>query len=299
MLSERNDREQPALRSRKPWVSTRRLLAVGGVAYVAVCVILYVAQPWFVFFPSREYGFTPTDIGLAFDDLTLTTSDGLAIAAWYVPHPAATGTVLFCHGNAGNMSDRLVTIQALHALGYNVLIFDYRGYGRSQGSPDEEGTYLDAQAAWRYLTQTLGESPQRVVVAGRSLGGAVAIELATRHQPAALVVESSFTRFVDVARVHYRWVPVRILARYSYDSAAKVAGLSCPKLFLHATGDEVVPIELGRRLYGAAAGPKRFIETPGDHNSGGFTYSDHYTEQLGAFLGQVLGAHPSDTAPPV
>lgn len=274
-----------------------RLLALAVLAYLAVCVVLYVAQPRLVYFPSREYELTPDDIGLAFDDLTLTTSDGLALAAWYVPYPFAAGTALFCHGNAGNMSDRLVTIRTVHALGYNVLIFDYRGYGRSEGSPNEEGTYLDAEAAWRYLTQTRGASPQRLVFIGRSLGGAVAIELATRHEPAALVVESTFTRLADVAAVHYRWVPVRILTRYRYDSAAKVAGLRCPKLFLHATDDELVPIELGRRLYEAAAPPKRFVETPGSHNSGGFTYSARYTEQLGAFLSAVLGGQ-TDHAPP-
>ena len=298
MQREADDPQQswPVRRPRRR-LTLRRLLALAALAYLVVCVILYVAQPRLVYFPSREYGLTPDDIGLAFEDLTLTTSDGLALAAWYVPHPSPAGTALFCHGNAGNMSNRLVTVQTLHALGYNVLLFDYRGYGRSEGSPDEQGTYLDAEAAWRYLTQTRGESPQSLIIMGRSLGGAVAIELATRHEPAALVVESTFTCLADVAAVHYRCVPVRILTRYHYDSAAKVAGLRCPKLFLHATDDELVPIELGRHLYEAAAPPKRFVETPGDHNSGGFTYSAQYTEQLGAFLSAVRGEQ-TDDAPP-
>ncbi|HUU83768.1 MAG TPA: alpha/beta hydrolase [Phycisphaerae bacterium] len=276
-------------RGRRGWRRVvYRLVGVVVVAYVAACVFLYVGQARFVYFPSREYGLAPGDIGLAYEDLTLPTSDGLSIAGWYVPHTEAAGSILFCHGNAGNMSDRMVTIQTLHALGYNVLMFDYRGYGRSEGSPDEAGTYVDAEAAWRYLTQTRGESPRRVVLMGRSLGGAVAIELASRHEAAALVVESTFTRLADVGRVHYRWVPVGVLTRYRYDSAARVATISCPKLFLHGRDDRLVPIALGRRLYEAAAAPKRFIETPGGHNSGGFTYSEEYTAELGAFLHDAL-----------
>ena len=146
------------------------------------------------------------------------------------------GTTLWVGGtmwNAGNLSDRLVTIRVLHALGCNVLVFDYRGYGRSEGEPDEEGTYRDGEAAWRYLVGTRGVSPERLILCGRSLGSAVAIELAARHEPAALVVESSFTGLADVARVHYRLLPVGLLCRFKYDSAAKVPSISCPKLFFH------------------------------------------------------------------
>jgi fermentation-respiration switch protein FrsA (DUF1100 family) len=297
MLEGAKTRPESAPAKRKPRLSLRRLLVIAAATYSAVCGFLYVYQPRLVFVPSAEYRFTPLDVGLAFEDLTLITSDGLPIAAWYVPHPTPTCTVLFCHGNAGNMGDRMLTIQTLHALGCDVLIFDYRGYGRSEGSPDEEGTYLDAEAAWRYLTETRGLSPQHLVYLGRSLGGAVSVELATRHEPAALVVESTFTRFVDVAAVHYPLVPVQILSRYEYDSAARVAVLSCPKLFLHGTDDELVPIELGRRLYEAAATPKRFVQTPGGHNSSGFTYSDWYADQLGAFLAEVF-TPPGDDFPP-
>ncbi|MCH8202205.1 MAG: alpha/beta fold hydrolase [Proteobacteria bacterium] len=131
----------------------------------------------------QGYSATPADLGLTFDDLSLETTDGLSIAAWYVPNTKPQGNVFFCHSNAGNIADRLVTIKALHLRGHHVLIFDYRGYGRSEGKPDEAGNYEDAETAWRYLVETRGERPDRIVLIGRSLGGAVAIELATRHAP--------------------------------------------------------------------------------------------------------------------
>lgn len=268
-------------------------MIIAGLTYVALCAAVYFFQARLVYFPSAEYHSTPADIGLVFEEVTLTTSDGLSIAAWYVPSStrgSQAGTVLFCHGNAGNLSDRLVTILVLHSLGCNVLILDYRGYGRSDGKPDEEGTYRDAEAAWEYLVKTRGVSPQRLILCGRSLGGAVAVQLATHHPPAALVVESSFTSLVDVARIHYWWLPARLLCRFHYDSAAKVATIPCPKLFLHATDDELIPIEIGRCLYQAAAPPKRFIETPGGHNTGGFTYSPVYTRQLAEFLAETLNS---------
>ena len=227
-------------------------------------------------------------VGLPFEEGTLRASAGVSLAAWHVAHPAAKGSIIFCHGNAGNMADRLLTIKLLHLAGYHVLIFDYRGYGRSAGRPSEDGTYLDAEAAWHHVAETLGEPAERIAVIGRSLGGAIAIELARRHPPAALVVESTFTSLVDVGRLHYPWLPVRWLLRYRYDSIDKVGQLTCPKLFFHGEDDELIPLEVGRRLYQAAAEPKQFVQTPGGHNSSGFTYSPEYAEHLAAFLSESL-----------
>ena len=251
-------------------------------------MLIELLQARLIYFPTRDYDSTPADVGLPFEDLTLLAGDGVAIAAWYVPHPEARGSIIFCHGNAGNISDRLLTVTLLHQAGYNVLIFDYRGYGRSKGRPSEEGTYLDAQAAWRHLSETLAEPAERIAIVGRSLGGAVAIELARRHTPGALVVESTFTSLVDVGRLHYPWLPVRWLLRYRYDSIAKVGHLGCPKLFFHGEDDGLIPLDMGRRLYEAAAEPKRFIETPGGHNSSGFTHSPDYAKQLATFLNEAL-----------
>ena len=266
----------------------RRLAIIALLTFVGVYVLVAFLQSRLIYFPSRQYLATPKDVGLVFEDCTLTTSDGLSIAAWYVPRVEANGSIIFCHGNAGNMADRLHDVTLMHRMGYNVLIFDYRGYGGSEGKPTEQGTYHDAQAAWRHLVETLGESPARVILFGRSLGGAVAINLAKRHEPGALVVESTFTSLVDVGKLHYPLLPVRLLLRYRYESIDKVSSITCPKLFIHSTDDQLVPLDNARRLFEAAASPKMFLETPGGHNSGGYTYSPAYTHKLQTFFDESL-----------
>jgi len=265
-----------------------RIVVVAVCAYMGVCVVVGLLQARLIYFPTRGYAATPGDVGLTFEDLTLKTADGVNIAAWYVPCEAARGTLIFAHGNGGNIADRLHAVKLLHGMGVNVLIFDYRGYGRSEGRPTEDGTYQDAEAAWRYLTETRGEPPERIVLFGESLGGAVAIELARRHRPGALVVESTFTSLVDVGRLHYPLLPVRWLLTYRYESIKKVSDITCPKLFIHGRDDTLVPMANARKLFEAAAEPKQFLETPGDHNEAGFTYSPEYTQRLAAFLDKAL-----------
>jgi len=267
-----------------------RLLLIIPATYVAVCLFVYLFQARMIYFPSRKLDLAPSDLGLAYQDVTLKTSDGLALGAWYVPAADAIGSALFCHGNAGNVSDLLPDIQLLHRMGLNVLVVDYRGFGRSEGRPGEVGTYLDAEAAWQHLTSERGEPAQRIVVMGRSLGGAVAIEVASRHAPAALMVESTFTQLADVGRVHYPLLPVGLLCRHRYASVARVGGITCPKLFLHGSEDSLIPISLGRALYDAAAAPREFIETPGDHGTAGFSFSDQTVRQAEAFIRKALAA---------
>jgi hypothetical protein len=174
-------------------------------------------------------------------------------------------------------------------LGYNTFIFDYRGYGQSEGKPSEEGIYLDSKAALDYLTVERKHDLNRIAYCGRSLGGAVAIELATRHLPAALIVESTFTRLTDVGKFHYPWLPVSMILSDTYDSVSRINAVRCPKLFLHGAEDQLIPIDLGRELFEAASEPKRFIETPGGHNDAGFTYSEQYAEMAAAFLDGSMG----------
>lgn len=271
----------------------RRLMVIGLATYVGVCVIIRWVQSRLIYFPTHNCHTTPADLGIEFEDLTLTTKDGIAISAWYLPHPTALGTIIFCHGNAGNIADRVPTGSILRSLGCNVLLFDYRGYGRSGGTPTEEGTYLDAQAAWDYVKGEKREPPGRIVVFGRSLGGAVAIELAVRcaaTPPAALVLDSTFTSVTDIGRMHYPFLPVNWLLRYRYESIDKIGRIDVPKLFFHGRKDELIPIENGRRLFDAAADPKQFVETPGGHNTGGFDYSPQYTAQLASFIQTHLRA---------
>ncbi|MCC7290791.1 MAG: alpha/beta hydrolase [Phycisphaerales bacterium] len=265
--------------------------------YILVCLLIAGCQSRLVYHPLREMETTPREAGLAYEDVRLTTSDGVRLAAWYVPCGAARGSVIFCHGNAGNISHRLREIVAWRQLGFHVLVFDYRGFGQSEGLPTEAGTYLDAQAAWQFMTEVKGESPSRIVLAGRSLGGAVAIELASRHLPGALVVESTFTSLPDVGQRVYWYLPVRLLMSYRYDSIRKVGAIRCPKLFLHGTEDQLIPISMARRLFDAACPPSRFIETPGDHGSAGMMADPMYVAQVGQWLDQALASTASPAKP--
>ncbi len=267
-----------------------RLLFLIPATYAAVCLFVYFFQTRLIYFPSRDIEYKPSDLGMAYEEVTLRTADGLSLGAWYVPAEKPAGTVLFCHGNAGNICDRLADLQILNRMRMNVLIFDYRGFGTSEGSPGEAGTYRDAEAAWQYLTTERGEPPERIVVFGRSLGGAVAVELASRHQPAALMIESTFTRLADVGKMHYPLLPVHLLCRYRYPSIERIGRIECPKLIMHGRDDTLIPIALGRALFDAAAEPKTFIETAGDHGSGGFTYDDASAKQAEAFIRRALAA---------
>ncbi len=278
-------RRRVTRRAGRRW--TRRIVLAIGV-YLIACVLASFIQSKLLYFPKRDYDADPTELGLAFEDLTLTTADGMDIAAWYVPHDNPRGSLIFCHGNAGNIAGRLHDVLLLNDMRLNVLIFDYRGFGRSTGRPSEQGTYEDAETAWRYLVDTRGESSDRIVVFGRSLGGAVAIELAGRHEPAGLVIESSFTSIVDIGQLHYWYLPVRWIVTHNYASIEKVPHLTCPKIFFHGSHDGLIPIDNGRRLFEAAAEPKSFVETPGGHTTAGYAFSPEYGKQLAAFLDDVL-----------
>jgi fermentation-respiration switch protein FrsA (DUF1100 family) len=229
-------------------------------------------------------------MGLPFEDLTLTAAGGTSIAAWYIPHPGDPATVIYCHGNGGSLPGWLGAAKSLYTLGFSVLLFDYPGYGRSGGRPTEAGLYAAADAAWDFLTDQRGLPASRIVVFGRSLGGAVAIDLAARHTPAALVVESTFTSMVDMGRQEYPWLPIALLCTHRYDSLAKIGRVRCPKLFFHGADDELVPLAQSRRLFDAAEQPKELIVTPGGHNTSGF---EHDWESMQQFRAWLQGVVPS------
>jgi fermentation-respiration switch protein FrsA (DUF1100 family) len=240
--------------------------------------------------PSRELATTPRAIGLAYEDVWLRTEDGVQLHGWHVPAAQARGTLLFFHGNAGNISHRLDSIRIFHDLGLSVLIFDYRGYGQSEGRPSEIGTQRDAIAAWRFLTEERGVAPQRIVLFGRSLGAAVAAWLATQRAPAALIVESAFTSVPDVAAEHYWWLPVRWLARFDYATRDYVQAVRCPVLVVHSPDDEIIAFRHGEAIYAAAREPKQLLRLRGSHNEGFLLSGATYTGGLDAFLTRYLPA---------
>jgi fermentation-respiration switch protein FrsA (DUF1100 family) len=260
-------------------------VAIGlALGYILLVAYFYARQGSMLYFPSGEIEATPLDIGLPYEDLTLRTADGLNISAWYVPAEDLRSVVLFCHGNAGNISHRLDSIRIFHSLGLAVLIFDYRGYGKSQGSPDEKGTYEDAEAAWDYLVNSLRVKPDRIIFFGRSLGSAVAAEIALRKQAGALIMESGFTSVPDLGEKFFPHLPVRLIARYHYASISKVDKIKIPKLFIHSPADEIVPYEQGLKLFEKACEPKEFLQIIGGHNEGFLLSGTAYINGLRLFL---------------
>jgi len=241
-----------------------------------------------IFFPTQELLATPQDYGHAYDEVELITDDSLHLHGWWIPASPERGVLLFFHGNAGNIGDRLDSIEIFHRLGLSVLIIDYRGYGHSEGRPSEEGTYTDARAAWRYLTIERGISSERIVVFGRSLGAGVATWLASQHAPRALIIESAFTSVPDMAATAYPFMPGRSLLRTRYDNLARMGSIACPLLVVHSRGDELIPFEHGRRLYEAAHEPKSFLAIIGSHNDGFYVSGSDYTDGIDRFLRRHL-----------
>ncbi len=267
------------------------ILLLIAVGYGALLVFVYLYQPHLLFLPnipSRSVRVTPAEVGLDYESVQLETKDGIRLDAWFVPADRARGVVLFCHGNAGNISHRLESLQVFNKLGLSTLIFDYRGYGRSQGKPSESGLYQDADAAWHYLTQKRGIPPENIVLFGRSLGGAVAAQLATMTNPAALILESCFTSVPDIGAQLYPFLPVRMLSRLHFNVRKNLQSISCPLLVVHSPDDEIIPFTHGQKLYASAKDPKHFLELCGGHNEGFLVTGNSYTDGLDGFLSQYL-----------
>ncbi len=213
------------------------------------------------------------------------TADGVRLVGWVMAddHPDASSVwMLILHGNGENISNtgRTEHYAGLRALGLNLVAFDYRGYGESEGRPGEAGLYRDADAIWAYLTDSLGVAPRQILIFGHSLGSAVAVDLASRVAPRALVLEGAFTSLADVGRRHYPFIPVTLLARNRFASAEKIGRVAAPKLLLHARRDEVIPFDLGQRLFSLAPEPKAFVELRGYHN-------DAYAADSAAYFGAI------------
>jgi hypothetical protein len=254
------------------------------VAYVGLALILYFMQPKFVYDPVREIPYTPAELGLDFEEVVFRTGDHLQLHGWFVPAPNAPFTVLYCHGNGGNMMYFLDTVAFLNKLGLNCFIFDYRGYGNSQGKPSEHGTYLDVRAAYRWLTKKKGIAPERIIIFGWSLGGSIAAYLAGKVKAAGLVIESTFTSYRDIGKKFYPYMPVRWFARFDYPTIGFVRKVKCPILVIHSRNDEMIPFEFGLELYDAANDPKDFVEIFGGHNDGFLIAGDEYKKAWSDWL---------------
>jgi len=267
-----------------------RIAIIVTGAYILFAGFLFVFQSRYVYFPERILLADPSSIGLDFESVSFETEDGVRLFGWFIPEENARSVVLFCHGNAGNISHRLESIQIFHRLGLSVFIFDYRGYGQSEGRPTERGTYADAEAAWRYLVEERRINPNEIIVFGRSLGGAVASRLAQSHAPGALIVESAFTSLPNIAATIYPYLPVRLLLRFKYNTVEYITKVDCPILVVHSRDDEIMPFNHGQRLFEVAREPKRFLEITGTHNQGFIMSGERYEEGLNMFISEYLKA---------
>ncbi len=264
------------------------LLIMLAVAYLGVVLLVYFGQPRLVYFPEKPLSLTPGAIGLDYTSVNIATSDGETLHGWWMSVPNAKGTVLFFHGNAGNISHRINYLAMFKRLGYNTLLFDYRGYGQSSGVPSESGTYLDAQAAWRYLTEIRSIAPARIVVFGESLGGAVATWLAAQEKPGLLALASTFTSVPDLAAKLYPFLPVRWISRFDYDTRKSLQSVTCPVFIAHSPQDEIIPFEHGQQLFQAAPEPKQFLTLEGGHNIGFIFMQPLWIKSLDAFMDENL-----------
>jgi hypothetical protein len=265
------------------------LLIAAAVAYALMILFVFLYQPRLVYFPQveRELTATPRAAGLDYEDVTLTTADNVKLHGWWVPSRNARGTILLMHGNAGNISHRLGYLTMFNRLGYSVLLFDYRGYGKSGGHPDEEGTYRDADAAWLHLTATRNVAARDIVMVAESLGGGVATWLALKYPPRALVLASTFRSVPDLGAQIYPWLPVRLLARITYDNLGRIAKVDAPVLIAHSRDDDVIPFAHGEALFAAAREPKQMLVLAGGHNDGFLFTRDAWIAAVGAFLDRI------------
>jgi len=251
-------------------------------------VFMYLQQPSMTFFPYKKLEQTPQDWSLVYEDVQLDTADGVRLHGWYIPrsgsHRGVQKTLLFFHGNAGNISHRRASLEIFHRLGLDVFIFDYRGYGNSLGEPSEDGLYKDARAAWAYLIEKRGIEQENIILFGRSLGGAVAAELAAEVQPGALILESVFSSAPDIANVIFPVLSRLVLLRYDFNTVAYVRQVLSPVLVLHSPDDEIIPMHLGEKVFQAANEPKSFVRMRGGHNSGLRMSQPEYERAISRFV---------------
>ena len=248
--------------------------------------------------PSKDVIETPEMLGIKFENIQITTRDNVNLDSWFVPAKdndlVGKGVILFCHGNGGNISNRISYLPIFRELGLATFLFDYRGYGKSGGTPTEEGTYTDVEAAWQYLTQERQIPPQKIIIYGESLGGAIASYLAQKiSQPngnnnaGGLVLASTFTSISDRAAELYPFMPIRFLSRFSYNSIERLPSIKIPVLVIHSIDDEIIPFHHGDCNFQVANQPKKLVKLRGDHNGGFLDSLETYRNGLNEFIQSI------------
>ena len=265
-----------------------------GVVVVALVVfagLLVACERKLIYHPMLypQGYWEPGAMGVSVEDVDFQAEDGVQLHGWYVQSPEAKATLLWFHGNAGNITHRLENIKLLEPLRVNIFIFDYRGYGKSAGEPDEQGIYMDSQAAYDFVTKEKKIAPEKLILFGRSLGGVFAVDVADKNPAAGLILESVFTTAKDMAKKIFPILPIGWAISSKLDNVSRVAGLKLPKLFLHGDRDGVVPFRLGRQVFTAAAEPKEFYVIQGaGHNDTIFVGGEPYFATIDRFISKVV-----------
>ena len=273
------------------------LAVVGGLSALDHLRNRYQSSQMFV--PTRYPAgiWDPSIYGLPYQDVWFESEDGVLLHGWWIEHPKARATLLYCHGNSGCIVDRIGVFRQLRRLRVNLFVFDYRGYGRSAGQPSEKGLFADVRAASDWIAEERGIDLGQVILFGHSMGGAVAIDGALHRPFAGLVVQSSFTQMRDMARFRYPNLPMYWIARNAFRSIDKVAHLRMPKLFVHGTDDETVPFAMGERLHGEARGQKLWYPVPrANHNDVPRFGGLRYLNTLSRFVRDCLRERPAGNA---
>ncbi len=238
-----------------------------------------------IYYPMKTITATPQIENLSFEDIYFTADDNTQLNGWFIPANNAKFTILLAHGNAGNIGHRLEKILIFHNMGLNVFVFDYRGYGKSAGTPREAGLYKDMFAAYNYLTKTRGIPKSNIIIYGESIGGAVAIDLAQKVNAKALITEETFTSVKDMAKTAFPFIPSFIFSS-RFNAIGKIKNVKCRKLIIHSIDDEIVPFSMGERLFTAAGEPKTFLKIRGSHNTAFLDSKEEYTKGIENFINQ-------------
>lgn len=266
----------------------KELVLIAGLSYAGLCILLTFLQSRYVYYPQEELQSTPAELGMRYEELVLETETAGPLHAWWITGQSNEApAVIICHGNGGNISHRIYLANVFNKWGWHVLLFDYRGYGKSKGKPSEEGTYEDARTARQWLKDSRPEIEKHIIY-GRSLGGAVAAQLAVEEPPDVLIIESTFISATAMAKRLFPYLPVRLLCRYRYNTLQSLEKVRCPVAVAHSPDDETIPFEHGRRLYDAVSQPKMFYSLQGGHNDGGLETNPVYQQQLKAFVENAI-----------
>jgi uncharacterized protein len=272
------------------------VIAAVVVLYLGLLLLLRLSESRLLYFPGKQRVLLLPEaaLDLPVERLEILTEDGIKLVSWIVQSDSEAPWLIVCNGNAGNLSefDRPVHYAGLHRLGLNLLVFDYRGYGESGGAPTEQGLYRDAEAAYRYLRESRRIPAERIIVFGHSLGSAVAVDLVSRFPAAGLILDGAFTSAIDRGQELFPYIPVRWIAVSRFGSLQKMAGLTIPKLFLHAHADDVIPLAHGRRLFEAAPPPKTFVQLEGGHGDAFDVDSARYFGSIATFVASLTAKHP-------